>query len=1806
MVQSKRHPRALTAEERRGAGTAIRFYCDSDSSFPCGEAPNVGLLTTDDSARWGEAVAPPGPLSRLPSKRASSKQTLKSSIGDSEKQAPSSENAATSKKNERLEAIREKDEDEDSQRRLREKDEDEDSQRRLREKDEDEDLQRRLREKDEEKDSQRRLREKDEDEDLQRRLREKDEDEDLQRRLREKDEDEDSQRRLREKDEEEDSQRRLREKDEDEDLQRRLREKDEDEDLQRRLREKDEEEDSQRRLREKDEEDSRQESLDGEGVTKVLRARQQPNKAHMPLGAEALQAPSGASLLAYRRRRSLMRVRVPEWEEVQQQERKALQKQLRSSKNSGFVGSIMRRRLSWTSLSHRAPKSAVSLMRFFPPGGPKWKPRPAELQMDDETEEEVSDKCLLAFRGDAISHRADPIGRSGPRSLRLLACQMAFFRDGGWQRDNTRSLTLGGVALSASPAAALREHRLSSGALIILVSCPACVRSAVTFYVRRHDSLRSDLSGVLQEAPPPGCAADFALGDLAGIYRTLGMTRPWSRRGVVCSGSFVHFVAASKPRDFPMLVKALAGQLNSPVIHQSDVEKAFIASTSSFNAHLLYAHPRAVAMHLALKCGQGSMLRLYHGTWQALQRWAEKFGLSVADAVTRYHQQTYLPSRVTVGVVDPRSLDAIEAAIGPDLLFLAFQDTAVMNLREFPSLSSAPRDSKSAAAGQVGGGQPQTAKNKLQPDAADGVHAAADKGNEEVSVPSCCRTPALHFLECAPDQPHTLAFFSFFLPPHDDGASPDAAAAATSVSRGKTDLPVTLRARRLLVAMLAASGGSTLLGRLVSSGKALKAAVHLPISSDGGALLQIEVTLPDDDLKHRLADIGEMIFAYIGALRESPPGWWFMAEQQRLFAFEQLFFSPHDVLQDVIDVATGQLLASPNLSAQTITTCVAADATHSSEFITVDKTALMTAAGAAVALLQHLSPSRLHLLLQSPIIDHLSASVQPQTFVRFGEGKLAEKTVKRWVSAFCNKQIRDTLLRRLGLSLPRRNAFADWARREQLAVAWELEETPGNIGSSGNPTGYNTPLPSPTPRTLTEDPLAGFESLSIPRAPTLVDKRMASKLGSDLIRGSVGTQSSDYKNMSGYGRSGRRHAGSLLGAESEHYRPVQFSRHHPCYNKCSVWRKSPANPQDPRAALTLRLGCWVGQQLVPREAAAAEIFLLLVKLQTQAVREEAFRAGNDVAFSAASFAAETHDIYVRQSDSIVLSISGPRDGLEGVLLALLLPLAPPAAAIAAGVAPLDLSDAAVTAANQKLLNLVHELPRPEMLLTEMALDLLVIPQKSREALQRELRKAPIDTKMVVAWRDRIWQSLAIHATIEGNMTEEEVWDLLSMVISTLNPASLHSVSEVLPSLVVDLKGLYLLAPSVTSLSVGQFYQHEKKQHQSPPIALCIHPTFAKTAFHAVRVYVQLGPLRHEAAAAAAAAAGEWFAAALSARLQQDGQVLSAGKPPYYVNIGGVGYVTCTLTSTISVKNLILSLDAAVRVLAQMSIEEALREVELSAEWSPEKIDSALCPFFPVCPGRLNRSVQPLVDEGIEVCLRALRETPRLFVVVRGSLVSRGGVAGLGLADSSELGELEGFVALKEADRFTETLISHGFYFEERRHTPATAFYQRRRQAGSKPVTAAGSAANGAGRLRPERETSFFPVQLGGEKLDSSLDSIYCPRVTSVPAECYTSAPVRLASPCMYQTSKPIWLLLPPILCRYSVEACLASSGTAGVLVPGQNLALYFTASQTRVLGLWRRRTREGAFYASALADRSFFPGSYLFFVWLAFVPLSIH
>lgn len=161
------------------------------------------------------------------------------------------------------------------------------------------------------------------------------------------------------------------------------------------------------------------------------------------------------------------------------------------------------------------------------------------------------------------------------------------------------------------------------------------------------------------------------------------------------------------------------------------------------------------------------------------------------------------------------------------------------------------------------------------------------------------------------------------------------------------------------------------------------------------------------------------------------------------------------------------------------------------------------------------------------------------------------------------------------------------------------------------------------------------------------------------------------------------------------------------------------------------------------------------------VIEEASQAGIAAASSAGSFAAETHDSSVRRGDTIVLSVSGPREGLEGVLLALLLPLSPAAAAVAGAPAsasaaaappPADLSHAAVTAANNKLVAMLQELPSPEMLLTETALDMLVSPQKSRENLEREIRRAPIDRRLAVAWRDSLWKSLAIHATIEVKTT----------------------------------------------------------------------------------------------------------------------------------------------------------------------------------------------------------------------------------------------------------------------------------------------------------------------------------------------------------------------------------------------------------------------------------------------------------------------
>ena len=45
------------------------------------------------------------------------------------------------------------------------------------------------------------------------------------------------------------------------------------------------------------------------------------------------------------------------------------------------------------------------------------------------------------------------------------------------------------------------------------------------------------------------------------------------------------------------------------------------------------------------------------------------------------------------------------------------------------------------------------------------------------------------------------------------------------------------------------------------------------------------------------------------ALMESPPDDWFVMEQQRLSAFDQVYALPKDVLQAAIDAATGQLRA---------------------------------------------------------------------------------------------------------------------------------------------------------------------------------------------------------------------------------------------------------------------------------------------------------------------------------------------------------------------------------------------------------------------------------------------------------------------------------------------------------------------------------------------------------------------------------------------------------------------------------------------------------------------------------------------------------------------------------------------------------------------------------------------------------------------------------------------------------------------------------------------------------------------------------
>ena len=44
---------------------------------------------------------------------------------------------------------------------------------------------------------------------------------------------------------------------------------------------------------------------------------------------------------------------------------------------------------------------------------------------------------------------------------------------------------------------------------------------------------------------------------------------------------------------------------------------------------------------LLQKCGVGLMACTHHGSWQALERWAEKQGLTVPTALKRYQQLMY-------------------------------------------------------------------------------------------------------------------------------------------------------------------------------------------------------------------------------------------------------------------------------------------------------------------------------------------------------------------------------------------------------------------------------------------------------------------------------------------------------------------------------------------------------------------------------------------------------------------------------------------------------------------------------------------------------------------------------------------------------------------------------------------------------------------------------------------------------------------------------------------------------------------------------------------------------------------------------------------------------------------------------------------------------------------------------------------------------------------------------------------------------------------------------------------------------------
>ena len=75
--------------------------------------------------------------------------------------------------------------------------------------------------------------------------------------------------------------------------------------------------------------------------------------------------------------------------------------------------------------------------------------------------------------------------------------------------------------------------------------------------------------------------------------------------------------------------------------------------------------------------------------------------------------------------------------------------------------------------------------------------------------------------------------------------------------------------------------------------------------------------------------------------------------------------------------------------------------------------------------------------------------------------------------------------------------------------------------------------------------------------------------------------------------------------------------------------------------------------------------------------------------------------------------------------------------------------------------------------------------------------------------------------------------------------------------------------------------------------------------------------------------------------------------------------------------------------------------------------------------------QPLLEQGIALCLQALRSSPRLLVAVRGSQVYTPikNNKGLGFTNIFALGDLEGFVAVDEPERMKQTLLEQGFYFQ---------------------------------------------------------------------------------------------------------------------------------------------------------------------------------